>query len=101
MSKERGDVGQEFYEDKEWSESQLRKVVREEAKIYMRQKRRTLLEDVGTFILEGRVGIRSNGEKGAEFLIDHTEVSSFLNAHFRDGDTVKLVVMQEEGDDAR
>lgn len=76
-----------------WSERKLVRLVRKEASAYIDQRKRSILNDVGLLVLEGKVKFILDKD-GVRAQVDLIDVSAFLNHHFNDGDDVKILVAQ-------
>ena len=76
-----------------WTRAEIQRLIADAINAKFAEKRREMLSDVGTVVLEGKLQlIEFKGQ--VEARIDHTNVSEFLARYYEDGDVVKLVVIK-------
>ena len=88
-------TGPDFISKKQWSEKELRSMIRHEVTIDMDNRTKKFHATVGAFVLEGPVAFEEVGQE-VRAKVDYTDIAAFLYQNLGAGTKVRVTVQQVE-----
>lgn len=88
-------IGSGFTAPKQWSEKELRMMIRHEVTIDMDSRKKQFHATLGALVLEGPVAFEEIGQE-IRAKVDYTDIAAFLHQNLGSGTRIRVTVQQVE-----